>query len=235
MCPLFSKLILENKNNPKIAYLLMIAVSVLMTPGSIREPVRFGNQANDRPTGVWRQTGYLHSCIDIVVRCKIIEARVNRETVSRRLTSKRFSRMSETEFDVFGSLFEVIQANRMTFDEMKLEDLIREELLNEKKLLKLLSTVEEFAEEFQLEEVEFTNFDQINEVITALLTDFDRGAGVFSGSRRIGYFIKGHASGVFPNKHSLINLLNERPSFIYINRLIKKKNKFEILMCNHLS
>ena len=49
--------------------------------------------------------------------------------------------MSETEFDVFGSLFEIIQANRMTFDEMKLEDLIREELLNEKKLLKLLSTV----------------------------------------------------------------------------------------------
>ena len=89
-----------------------------MSPGSLRLLTKEG--AVDRPSGIWRQTGYLHSCIDAVVRCKIIEARSSRENISRRLTSKKVSRMSETEFDVFGSLFEIIQANRMTFDEMKI-------------------------------------------------------------------------------------------------------------------
>ena len=69
-----------------MAYLLIIAASVLMTPGSLRQLTKEG--ATDRPSGIWRQTGYLHSCIDAVVRCKIIEGRSNRENVSRRLTSK---------------------------------------------------------------------------------------------------------------------------------------------------
>ena len=71
--------------------------------------------------------------------------------------------------------------------------------------------------------------------MTALISDFDRGAGVFSGSRRIGYFIKGQHNGIFPNKNSLISTLNERPSFILLNRLLKSDGKLEILMCNHLS
>ena len=101
-----------------MAYLLVVAASVLMTPGSLRQPTKEG--VVDRPSGIWRQTGYLHSCIDAIIRCKIIDARSNKENISKRLTSKQVSRMSETEFDVFGSLFEIIQANRMTFDEMKI-------------------------------------------------------------------------------------------------------------------
>lgn len=42
---------------------------------------------------------------------------------------------------------------------------------------------------------------------------------MYSGSRRMGYMIKGNNSGIFPSKTSLIGLLNERPAFIYITRL----------------
>jgi hypothetical protein len=43
----------------------------------------------------------------------------------------------------------------------------------------------------EIEEIDFTNFEEINDVIYELLNNRDRGAGVFSGSRRIGYLIKG--------------------------------------------
>ena len=52
---------------------------------------------------------------------------------------KRLSQTNSCEFDVFGGLFEIIQANRMTFDEMNLEDLLREEFVNEAIYHKVIS------------------------------------------------------------------------------------------------
>lgn len=74
--------------------------------------------------------------------------------------------------------------------------------------------------------------------MAALLNDFDRGAAVYSGSRRIGYDFKGSKSSIHPHKTSLISLLNERPPFIFLNRILNTKSqtnsKLEILMCNHM-
>lgn len=95
--PLFCKNIIECKN-VKMSHLLIIASTILMTPGSLRQPIKSGEGANDRPSGLWRQTGYLHSSIDAIIRCKIIDTRVSKNTVSRRMTSKRLSRVSESEF-----------------------------------------------------------------------------------------------------------------------------------------
>jgi hypothetical protein len=60
--------------------------------------------------------------------------------VSKRLTS-RFSRASESE-SPFGLLFEIVHGTRMTFDEMKTEDLVREELINESVLLEICEKYE---------------------------------------------------------------------------------------------
>ena len=95
-------------------------------------------------------------------------------------------------------------------------------------------------ETLQLEEYQkFTSFTEINEVMEILMERVNKGAGVYSGSRRIGYYVQGEADGIYPNKQSLISLLNERPPFIYITRLLKKysnanKTTTEILMCNHM-
>lgn len=116
-----------------MAQFLAIAATVLMTPGSLRHvrTDKNNNNITDRPTALWRQTGYLHSAIDAVVRTKIIENRATNmglhQISSKRITSKQnLSKMNSAEYDIFGSLFEVVQANRLTFDEMKEEDLIRE-------------------------------------------------------------------------------------------------------------
>lgn len=52
--------------------LLAMATSIMMTPGCLRQISSTNNSVTNRPTQIWRQSGYLHSCIDILVRAKII-------------------------------------------------------------------------------------------------------------------------------------------------------------------
>ena len=44
--------------------------------------------------------------------------------------------------------------------------------------------------------------------MVALLKGFDRGAAVYSGSRRVGYNFRGSKISIHPHKTSLIYLLN---------------------------
>lgn len=96
-----------------------------MTPSNLRQTAQSTkhNNALDRLTALWRQTGYLHSAIDAVVRYKIIENRnsamILHPNSSIRISKSKFSRVNSNEFDVFGNLFEIVQPNRLTFDEMK--------------------------------------------------------------------------------------------------------------------
>lgn len=69
---LFLKENKEKKDSIKLINLLAMATSILMTPGNMRKVPAQSNGANDRPSHLWRQTGYLHSCIDAIVRTKII-------------------------------------------------------------------------------------------------------------------------------------------------------------------
>lgn len=62
--------ILQNKEKPKLSLLLAMASSILMNPFSLRQKTK--ETSTDRPAGIWRQSGYLHSCIDAVVRSRII-------------------------------------------------------------------------------------------------------------------------------------------------------------------
>lgn len=39
---------------------------------------------------------------------------------SKRSVSKRLSKQTSQEYEVFGNLFEVVQADRITFDQMKI-------------------------------------------------------------------------------------------------------------------
>lgn len=92
--------------------LLSVAISVLMSQESLRQRPAKSNNVTDRPTKLWRQTGYLHSCIDAVVRSKIIDYRTNNMTMnpmkskaSRRITSQKISQINSCEYDMFGTLF----------------------------------------------------------------------------------------------------------------------------------
>lgn len=95
--------------------LLSVAISILMSPESLRQRPAKSNNVIDRPTKLWRQTGYLHSAIDAVVRSKIIEYRTNnmsmnpmKSRASKKLTSNKLSQINSGEFDMFGTLFENI-------------------------------------------------------------------------------------------------------------------------------
>ena len=71
-----------------------------------------------------------------------------------------------------------------------------------------------------IEDFVFTAFEDINAVLADVIKNVSKAIGVYSGSRRVGYLIKGQSEGLFPNKSSLLHTLNERPPFIYISRLI---------------
>ena len=64
------------------------------------------------------------------------------------------------------------------------------------------------CELLEIEEIKFSSFEEVGDVIGGLMRNVERGVGVYSGSRRIGYLIKGQSQGIFPNKRSLVSLLN---------------------------
>lgn len=85
-----------------------MASSILMTDGCLRQVATSNNAVANRPTQIWRQTGYLHSCLDILVRAKIIEHRehlIREGKKSKKSVSKRISKQTSQEWDVFGNLF----------------------------------------------------------------------------------------------------------------------------------
>lgn len=55
-----------------MAILMAMATGIMMTPGNLRQTSSSTNSVSNRPTQIWRQTGYLHSSIDVLVRAKII-------------------------------------------------------------------------------------------------------------------------------------------------------------------
>ena len=67
-----------------------------------------------------------------------------------------------------------------------------------------------------------------------MIVHFKGGVAFNSGSRRLGYFLKGKQSGILPHKSCLMRLLNERPSFILITRLMIDEGQPVIGTCNYI-
>lgn len=70
---------------------------------------------------------------------------------SIRISKSKLSRVNSNEFDVFGNLFETVQPNRLTFDEMKEEDFLREEFICEPVLHKIIDIYDRISEVLELE------------------------------------------------------------------------------------
>lgn len=67
--PLFTKLILKSKGDEKLVNLIIMAVSILITRGTLRKkPKIAASKASNKPIGIWRQSGYLHSALDIITK-----------------------------------------------------------------------------------------------------------------------------------------------------------------------
>ncbi len=70
-----------------------------------------------------------------------------------------------------------------------------------------------------IEDYLFSSFEDINPIMVDFMKKTSKAVGVYSGSRRVGYNVKGLADGIFPSKSSLLTVLNEKPTFVYITRL----------------
>ncbi len=85
-----------------------------------------------KPTGIWRKSGYLDSCLEILTKAEIIESgKNNKKSLSKRSTSK----VEEEYIDGFGSLFDAEDLppqGRVRFEDMKMEDLLKEYLVSDR-------------------------------------------------------------------------------------------------------
>lgn len=112
-------------------------------------------------------------------------------------------------------------ADRITFDQMKVEDLLREELINETAFHIITELAEKICDLLGLEDFVFSSFEDINFVMVEIIKFHHKAIGAYSGSRRVGYLMKGQQDGIFPNKFSLLSTLNEHPQFVHASRLLK--------------
>jgi hypothetical protein len=59
-----------------------------------------------KPNGIWRKTGYIDSCLEILTKCELIDARKSNPNSKSETFRRKTSKFNEYEYDVFGSLFE---------------------------------------------------------------------------------------------------------------------------------
>lgn len=59
-----------------------------------------------------------------------------------------------------------------------------------------------------MEDVNFTSFEDINAVLADIIKNINKSVGIYSGSRRVGYFMHGKPDGIFPSKMCLLTTLN---------------------------
>ncbi len=91
---------------------------------------------------------------------------------------------------------------------MKIQDLLREEIVNENLFHRIVDITEKICDVVDIEDFVFSSFQDINAVLADIIKNLSKAIGAYSGSRRVGYLMKGQAEGIFPNKSSLLNILN---------------------------
>jgi hypothetical protein len=77
----------------RLASLMVMALTVFHTPGTLRQGKQeLEEAAHIKPNGIWRKSGYLESCLEILSKYELIEARKTQENSKsqsfRRKTSK---------------------------------------------------------------------------------------------------------------------------------------------------
>ena len=63
---------------------------ILNTKGSLRQTIEVkGSKGNIKPSGIWRKSGYLDSCLEILTKVEILESgKSTKKSISRRVQSK---------------------------------------------------------------------------------------------------------------------------------------------------
>ena len=117
---------LSQGEKTRLLNLCMMATVVVHCEGSLRMAKQQEGSAHIKPNGIWRKSGYLESCLEILTKCELIEARERRSSQKSQSFRRQTSKFNEFEFEVFGSMFEQIQPKRKTFEDMDLHEFIRD-------------------------------------------------------------------------------------------------------------
>lgn len=92
-------------------------VAVLGSEGNLRQAKQeVEAKAHIKPNGIWRKSGYADSCLDILTRCELIDGRKQNPNSKSENFRRKTSKINEYEYDVFGSLFEIEEKRRKTFE-----------------------------------------------------------------------------------------------------------------------
>lgn len=83
--PCYLHCILKNINESKLVNMMVMCMSIFMTEKEIRKIQceddleedlnSMSREIEKRPSGIWRQTGYLHSSLDLLIKCTILTNR----------------------------------------------------------------------------------------------------------------------------------------------------------------
>lgn len=110
---------------------MIIAMVVMHSEGNIRQGKQeVESAAHIKPNGIWRKSGYLESCLEIITKYELIQNRKTMQNSKSETFRRKTSKINEYEYDVFGSLFEVIEPKKKGFEEMEEDDFLRECTIN---------------------------------------------------------------------------------------------------------
>lgn len=109
---------------------MLMTFCILNTKGSLRQTIEVkGLKSNIKPSGIWRKSGYLDSSLEILTKVEILESgKSTKKSISRRVQSKA----EDLDADQFGmcGLFEAKVQKKLQFEDMRMDDLIREYAVN---------------------------------------------------------------------------------------------------------
>lgn len=89
--------------------------------------------------------------------------------------------------------------------------------------MKILNDYDRLCKMFNCQKQKWENQleeDVFNELLEQLITVFKPAVATFSGSRRLGYLLKGSAKGLLTHRESLMSYYNEKPNFVLLLKLV---------------
>ena len=89
----------------RLASLMVMSFVVLHTQGTLRQGKQEIESVTIKPNGIWRKSGYLESCIEILTKYELIEDRKTHKEGKSQSFRRKTSKFNEFEYEAFGCMF----------------------------------------------------------------------------------------------------------------------------------
>ncbi len=111
---------LIDKNKQKYLNLMAMTVAILKHPGNLRKMKKEIESNHIKPYAVWRKSGYLESCLEILTKCELIEQRKQPHNSQ----SQDFRRKTSKVIEGHELYSKTSLKKKKKFEEMEVPDLI---------------------------------------------------------------------------------------------------------------